>query len=90
MATTFETPELDKNFKINIDGETAKEVFVDHATRNGKYVKDQVARRIWEKHELPMYRGTIVDEVPFTLKIDQLLFDYRKYIISAVYHFQAS
>lgn len=84
---TFETPKLEEKFKITIEGEDAKELFIDHATRNGKYVKDQVARRIWMKHELPMYRGTIVDEVPFSLKLDQLLFDYSSYKIAAVYRF---
>jgi hypothetical protein len=90
MATqTFETPELDKDLKLTIEGDGAKDLFIDHATRNGKYVKDQLARRIWEKHDLPMFRGTIVDEVPFTLRLDQILFNYRTYRITVGYRFLA-
>lgn len=85
--STFETPKLDTNMKIEVEGEDAKELFINHATRNGKYVKDQLARRIWAKHDLPMYRGTIVEEVPFSLKIEQILFNYRGYKIAAVYQF---
>lgn len=84
---TFTTPPLDTEQKLTVNGDSAKELFIDHATRNGKYVKDQIARRIWEKHELPMYRGTIVDEVPFSLRIDQLLFNYRDYKITVQYRF---
>lgn len=84
---TYETPELDKSRKIVIGGEDAKELFMDHATRNGKFVKEQLARRIWAKHDLPMYRGTIVDEVPFVLKIDAILFSYKEYSIAATYRF---
>lgn len=86
----FTTPELDKNFKLTVEGGDAQDLMVDHATRNGKYVKDQIARLIWAKHELPMYRGTIVDEVPFQLRIDQMLFDYRSYKVVAVYRFISS
>lgn len=84
---TFETPNLETDQKLVIQGEDAKELFIDHSTRNGKYVKDQLARRIWAKHDLPMYRGTIVDEVPFTLRIDRILFDYKNYGVSMVYRF---
>lgn len=84
---TFETPKLEMNMKIEVDGEDAKELFIDFATRNGKYVKDQIARRIWAKHELPMYRGTIVDEVPFVLKLEQILFNFRAYKVAVVYQF---
>jgi hypothetical protein len=87
MAQKFETPEFDKDFKYQIEGEAAQGLFIDHSTRNGKYVKDQVMRRIWEKHGLPMFRGTIVDEVPFQLKINQILFDYRGYKIAVSYQF---
>lgn len=87
---TFETPTLDKNFKIVVEGEEAKELFIDHQTRNGKYVNDQLARLIWAKHELPMYRGTIVDAVPFRLRILQVLFDYKNYGIAATYQFIAN
>lgn len=86
-ATTFDTPELNKDFKFAIEGEDAKEIFIDHATRNGKFVKDAISRRIWAHHDLPMYRGTIVDEVPFSLKIDQILFNYRGYKITVGYRF---
>ena len=84
---TFQTPELDKDFKITVADEDAKEIFIDHATRNGKYVKDQLSRKIWQKHELPMYRGTMVEEVPFQLRISQILFNYRDYKITVAYSF---
>jgi len=84
---TFETPPIEKDLKFTVDDEDAKELFINHATRNGKYVKDQISRLVWAKHELPMYRGTIVDEVPFTLKIDQILFNYRSYRITVGYRF---
>lgn len=84
---TFQTPELDKEQKLQVNGEDAKELFIDHATRNGKYVKDQLSRRIWQKHDLPMYRGTMVEEVPFQLRIDQVLFNYKEYRITIQYRF---
>lgn len=84
---SFVTPDLDKDMVIRIKGEDAKPLFVDHSTRNGKFVKDQITRRIWEKHNLPMYRGTPVEEVPFQLRIHQVVFDYRKYEIGASYSF---
>jgi hypothetical protein len=89
-VSQFETPELDKTFKMTVEGDEAKELFVDHATRNGKYVKDQVARIIWSKHGLPMFRGTIVEEVPFTYRIDRILFDYKNYGIAVNYRFIAN
>jgi hypothetical protein len=89
VPTTFVTPEMEKEFKFSIQGDDAKELFVDHATRNGKYVKDQVARLIWMKHDLPMFRGTIVDEVPFTLKLDLIQFNYKEYKILVAYRFIA-
>lgn len=85
--SSFETPTLDTEQKLSINGEDAKALFIDHATRNGKFVKEQLARRIWAKHNLPMYRGTIVDEVPFVLKIDQTLFNYKDYRITVGYRF---
>lgn len=87
MGSAFTTPELNKDLKLVLEGDEVQELFVDHATRNGKYVKEQLLRKIWSKHELPMYRGTIVDEVPFTCKIDQILFNYRTYRITVGYRF---
>lgn len=84
---TFETPEMDKIFRITQEGDEAKVIFVEFATRTGKFTKDLIARKIWEKHELPMYRGTIVEEVPFRLRIDQILFNFKEYKITCSYHF---
>ena len=87
MVEMFQTPELAKEFKWQIPAEHVQHLMIDHSTRNGKYVKDQLARLIWEKHGLPMFRGTIVDEVPFTLRIDRTMFDYSKFGIVVVYRF---
>lgn len=83
----YETPELDKGHKLTVSGEEAKPRFIDFSTRNGKYLKDQLKRMIWQKHGLPMYRGVPVDEVPFELKISGILLDFKKYEITVVYSF---
>lgn len=84
---TFTTPEMDKGFKLIVDGEDAKEIFIDFSTRNGKVVRERLSRKIWQKHELPMYRGTIVEEVPFQLRLSQILLDFHAYKITVVYSF---
>jgi len=87
MVDTFVTPKMDESMKFTITGEDAKPLFIDYATRNGKYTKEQIARLIWQKHDLPMFRGTIVDEVPFRLSIDVIQYSFKSYGIAVQYRF---
>jgi len=88
---TFTTPEIGKDLKLVISGDDARELFTAQATRTWKFVKEDILKRIWQKHDLPMYRGTIVDNiVPFEVRISQVLWQYRDQKIGIVYDFRST
>lgn len=81
-------PELNTKMLLKLkDPVRVQPLMVAFATRNGKYLKQQLAIRIWTKHRLPMFRGTIVDEMPFDLKIDAITIDFAAYEIGIAYRF---
>lgn len=81
-------PELNTSTLLRIkDPVRVQPLMVAFATRNGKFFKQELSKRIWLKHKLPMFRGTIVDELPFDLKIDAITIDFAKYEIGIAYRF---
>jgi hypothetical protein len=86
-VASYQVPKFDEELKLNINGDTARNLLIQFSTRSGREFKRQLIGPIWEHHTLPMYRGNAVEEVPFELKVLRVTIDFAKASFTVVYKF---